>query len=130
MDIHFGTSSEFIRIVLPESYSTDGWVQAEVEISVPGFIGKISPSVEAEDFRNFTHQLRNLYDTLSGQAEFEPREKQFVLLVKAGTLGHVSILGDAWTNATYGSHLEFELELDQSYLSAPLIVLEDLINEA
>ena len=28
--IHFGTDSEYIKITLPHSYSTEGWAQANV----------------------------------------------------------------------------------------------------
>jgi hypothetical protein len=127
--IHFGTDSEYIKITLPHSYSTEGWAQADVEISVNGFQGKINPWVEAADFESFTKTLRALYDSLQGEAEFSPIEKQFTLKFVGAVGGHIHVTGEAWSQATYENKLTFKLELDQSYLQAPLRELENLITE-
>jgi|APLak6261673822_1056097.scaffolds.fasta_scaffold01002_7 hypothetical protein len=124
--IHFGSDSEYIKITLPPSYSTDGWSQADVEIVVSGFQGQISPWVEVADFEIFTLQLRSLYDSLQGNAEFAPIEKQFTLKLVGTVGGHIRVTGAAWSKATYENKLEFILELDQSYLQAPLLELEQL----
>jgi hypothetical protein len=122
--IRIGSDSEHIRISLPISYSSEGWAEAEVEIRVNGFYGQIRPWVEAADFESFTSQLRVLYETVGGTAELRPREEQFVLRLSARSLGHIAVSGEAWSYATYGSKLEFEFELDQSYLAQPLSELE------
>jgi hypothetical protein len=127
--VHFGTRSEYIEISLPESYSIEGWAQAEVEIAVNGFHGKIEPWVDAGDFERFAVQLRALYDTLQGQAELRPLEQQFVLKLAARVGGHIHIEGEAWSKATYENRLQFELEIDQSFLQAPLLELERLAKE-
>lgn len=127
--IHFGTDSEYIKIMLPRSYSTDGWAQADVEISVHGFQGKINPWVEAADFESFTKKLRALYESLQGEAEFSPLDKQFTLKFVGAGGGHINVTGEAWSQATYENKLTFMLELDQSYLQAPLRELEDLITD-
>ena len=124
--IHFGTESEYIKITLPSSYSTEGWAQASVEIAVHRFRGEISPWVEAIDFELFTKQLRSLYESLRGEAEFTPTEQQFTMKLVASTGGHIQVTGEAWSLATYENKLSFVLELDQSYLLAPLRVLEAL----
>jgi hypothetical protein len=127
--IHFGTDSEYIRLTLPSSYSAEGWAQASVEISVHCFRGEISPWVEAADFELFTKQLRSLYESLQGEAEFTPIEQQFTLKLTASAGGHVQLSGEAWSLATYENKLSFVLELDQSYLLAPLRVLEGLATQ-
>ncbi len=73
--IHFGTDSEYVKIGLPHSYSTEGWAQAEVDIAVRCFHGTINPWVEAADLRRFTKALRALYESLQGEAEFSPLEQ-------------------------------------------------------
>ncbi|GAB4060898.1 WapI family immunity protein [Uliginosibacterium sediminicola] len=125
--IHFGTESEYIKIMLPSSYSTDGWAQASVEIAVNRFRGEINPWMEAVDFELFTKQLRSLYESLRGEAEFTATEQQFNMKLAASTGGHIQITGEAWSLATYENKLSFVLELDQSYLLAPLRVLESLV---
>jgi hypothetical protein len=122
--VQFGSASEHVRITLPDSYSKDGWAEANVEIVVQGFRGHLSTWVEAADFENFASQLRALYNSLEGKAELRPREEQFILLLTASSLGHIQVSGEAWSHATYGSKLEFEFELDQSYLGHPLSELE------
>lgn len=126
--IHFGTDSEYIKITLPRSYSTEGWAQADVEISVPGFHGKVNPWLEAADFERFTCALRALYESLQGEAEFSPLEKQFTLKFVGTSAGHVKLTGEAWS-LTYENKLTFMLELDQSYLQTPLRELENLVTD-
>ena len=125
--IHIGTDSEYIKITLPPSYSTEGWAQAEVEISVNGFLGRIQPWVDAVDFEVFTEQLRLLYDSLQGKAEFVPLDAQFTLQLASKGNGHIEMTGVAWSKATYENKLAFILELDQSYLTSPLRELENLL---
>ena len=127
--IHFGTDSEYVKITLPPSYSTESWAQADVEISVRGFQGKINPWIDAADFEIFAKKLRALYESLQGEAEFSPLEKQFTLKFVGAVGGHIHVTGEAWSQATYENKLTFMLELDQSYLQTPLRELENLITE-
>jgi hypothetical protein len=122
--VQFGSDSEHVRITLPDSYSIKGWAEADVEIAVQGFQGKLAPWVESADFGLFASQLRVLYESLEGKAELRPMEGQFILTLTASTLGHVKVSGEAWSHATYGTKLKFEFELDQSYLGQPLSELE------
>ncbi|WP_077038380.1 hypothetical protein [Pelomonas sp. KK5] len=125
--IHFGSEAEYIQINLPLSFSTDGWAQASVEISVNGFRGSIRPWVEVADFEVFAQQLRLLYESLQGQADFSPIERQFTLRLAGKSAGHVKLTGEAWSRATYENKLEYAIELDQSFLSAPLHEMEALL---
>jgi hypothetical protein len=122
--IQFGSDLEHVRISLPGSYSTEGWAQANVEIAVQGFQGKLAPWVESAALSTFASQLRELYVSLTGKAELRPIEGQFILLLTASSLGHIKVSGEAWSHATFGSKLEFEFELDQTFLAHPLLELE------
>jgi hypothetical protein len=97
-----------------------------VEISVCGFQGRIDPWVEPTDFEVFTKQLRALYDSLQGEATFYPREGQFTMKLVCMPGGHIEVTGEAWSKATYENKLEYALQLDQSFLAAPLQDLEGL----
>jgi hypothetical protein len=86
--VQFGSESEHVRITLPDSYSIEGWAEADVEIVVQGFQGKLAPWVESADFGIFASQLRVLYESLKGKAEFRPMEGQlffYLLLVRLVT---------------------------------------------
>jgi hypothetical protein len=122
-----GSGSEYIKVTFPTSYSGEGWCEVTVELAVRGFHGTINPSVEAFDFESFANQLRKLYDSLQGKAEFKPREEQFTLSLTASTQGHIEAKGVAWSEATCGNCLNFALDLDQSFLEEPLKELEELV---
>lgn len=123
--IRFGGDAEYIQITPPETNDRDGWGRADVEIAVRAFNGRICPYVETRDFERFTRQLRGVYETLKGAAEFLPMEKQFTLRIEATGLGQMRLTGEAWSEATYGNKLVFELNLDQTFLKEPLEALTD-----
>jgi hypothetical protein len=124
--INFGTSSEHIRIALPASFSAEGWGQADVDIAVAGFNGRLHPWVERQDFTLFAAQLRQLYETLSGSAEFAPIERQLTFCLTAGVGGHIELSGEALFGPTFQNRLSFKLDLDQTYLREPLQKIEGL----
>jgi hypothetical protein len=124
--VHFGTQSEFVRMEISPTFTREGWVTAVAEISVKGFQGTIRPSFETHDFLSFFRQLQELYRTLKGEAVFTPREEQLTLRIVAATGGRMHLSGEAWSEAKYGNKLEFELELDQTFLAEPLKQLEGM----
>jgi len=124
--IRFGTGAEYIEIGVPHMHKGRDWIDIAVSIVVPSFQGSIKASVEPGDFEAFAANLRSLYQSLQGKAEFNNRERQFTLSLAAATGGHVRVTGEAWSHATYGNKLTFVLELDQSYLLSPLRELESL----
>jgi hypothetical protein len=124
--VRLGSESEYVEIVFPSSYLTEGWAQADVRIAVSGFSGAISPWVEKADFAAFTAQLRTVYESLHGEACFSPLEDQFSLRLCAGSTGAIHLTGHAWSMACRGNELRFAIELDQSFLAAPLAELECL----
>ncbi|MBW8846526.1 MAG: hypothetical protein JF607_16300 [Burkholderiales bacterium] len=127
LEIQFGSASECVRFELPESLADMGRDFISAEIVLPRFRGEIRPWIEFDSLQTFTASLRRLYDNLSGSAELRPREEQLVLRFDAQPAGHILLRGEAWAEATYGSCLSFELELDQSFLLAPLQTLEAML---
>ena len=127
--IKFGSESEYVKLEIPTSFSTGGWAQIPVEICVNCFSGTINPWIDSADIELFATGLRKLYETLKGQAEFVPLEKQLTLKFESKTGGKISVTGIAWSQATYENKLEFHLELDQTYLQLPLKALEILCGE-
>jgi len=123
-EITIGTDSEHIRVSWSSPLAGDDWFKARVDIAVRSFHGEITPMVERADLRRFAKELRALYDSLQGVAELSTREGQLGFKLTVGSGGHVQLAGEAWSEATYGNCLRFELELDQSFLQEPLKVLE------
>lgn len=123
-----GSDSEFVKITLPYSYPRDEWIETQVEISVNGFHGMIKPYFEVIDFKNFLQELKVIYETLQGRAKLVPREEQFVLTLAVGTTGHILVTGVAWSRTTYENKLQFEFEIDQTYLLQPISQLEAILS--
>ena len=127
LEVQFGNASECVRLELPDSLVELERDSVRAEIVLPRFRGEIRPWIEFDSLRTFTASLRGLYDTLSGSAELRPIEEQLVLDFDSQPVGRILLRGQAWAEATYGSCLSFELELDQSFLLAPLQTLEALL---
>ncbi len=126
-EIKIGSNSEFIKIEVPLIYSDEGWAQTSVEVKTSNFYGAINPWVESKDFQLFSSSLSILYNTLRGSASFECTEGQFALKLESLSGGQIEISGFAWSEACYGSKLEFCFSLDQTFLQEPLKKLEAII---
>jgi hypothetical protein len=126
--LQIGSDSEFVKITLPSSYSRDEWMETQVELSVNGFNGMLKPNFEVIDFKNFLQDLKTIYETLQGRAKLFPREEQFVLTLAVGTTGHVLVTGVAWSRVAYENKLQFEFEIDQTYLVQPISQLETILS--
>jgi hypothetical protein len=116
--IHIGNASEFVEICIRTPRRTDAWVGSDAEIKVRGFSASISADFELTDFQNFEAALRALYENLSGEAQLWPLEKQLTLTLRGNGRGGIEVAGTAWFTACYGSKLDFEFEIDQTYLPA------------
>jgi hypothetical protein len=55
-------------------YDDDNWVVTQIEVHVGGFKGKARASLRTTELIEFGSQLRPLYETLSGTAEFTTLE--------------------------------------------------------
>jgi hypothetical protein len=108
--------SSTIQISPTSKVSSKDWFQADIEIKVNCFSGKINAFFESGDLTRFYHDVVKLNKTLKGKAELLPREEQFKLSLVADNLGHISVEGHAYEQACHGNCLNFEFELDQTYL--------------
>jgi hypothetical protein len=124
--LHIGSDSEYLRFEIPDGESSEGWLRADVEVSVQCFKGAVSAYFEGYDFREFEKKLRPLYDSLKGIAEFSSREQQVLFSLEGNGRGSISVSGEAWSQACYGSRLEFSFEIDQTFLPGVLAQLEQI----
>lgn len=124
LPLRIGSTSEYIFLQLPEKPSADGWLQGNVSIAVQGFTASLSAYFEASDFSLFETELRSLYTTLNGKAELSPVETQVVVCVKGNGLGGMKVTGQAWSQACYGNKLQFDFEIDQTFLGESLSQLQ------
>ena len=125
--IHIGSESEYAKMVLNLPFSTEGWCEANVEIAVQSFHGWIEIYLDVFAVKNFAGQLTSMNDSLQGTASLMPLEEQFTLTFHAKTSGHIHAEGTAWSQATCGNKLAFQLELYQSFLPRVLLQLQDAL---
>src|SRR3982750_658392 len=57
----------------------DNWLGVQIDVQAGRFRGKTNASVTTHELVHFLSQLRSLYDTLSGTAEFTTLEQQLHL---------------------------------------------------
>jgi hypothetical protein len=127
-----GNEAEHIELRFnpPKTADRDGWLETCIDIVVNGFRGSIRAFVEVVDLVRFGEQLARLHETLGGSAERAPTEGQIMLAVEGDGRGGVSVKGFAYSEACRGNKLEFELDLDQTFLVEPLRVLRAISEQA
>ena len=94
----------------------DNWLTVEIRVRAGGFRGKAAASIITGELTQFFSELRPLFKTLSGSAEFATMEEQLSLRLVGNGKGHVELRGEVADQAGVGNRLHFTLEFDQSQL--------------
>jgi len=105
----------------------DNWLLCEVSVQVGAFSGKFQANFLTSELEGLLQALRKLHQELRGDYIFEPLEEQLILRVSCDNLGHIQIDGEAMDQAGIGHKLTFGFSLDQTYLSATLRELSDVV---
>ena len=113
-----------IQIMPPKNMKADGFYQADIKIQLNSFVGQINSYIEHYDLNRFLIELITLNERLKGKAELRPTENQFSVSLIGDGLGHLTVEGHAFERASYGSCLNFEFEIDQTYLPTIIKSLE------
>ena len=100
-----------------------GWIEADVNITAEAFRGSIQVIFELVDLLQFRTELARVYESLNGRADFKHRDRQLVFSVEGNGRGGITIKGHAYARPTWGNKLEFEIAIDQTFLTEPLAVL-------
>jgi hypothetical protein len=110
-------------------YWDDNWLRVEIRVRVGGFRGKAAATIITSELTKFLSELRPLFKTLSGSAEFATMEGQLSLRLAGDGKGHVELHGEVADQAGVGNRLHFTLHFDQSQLGASIRELEKVISE-
>lgn len=113
---------------LTGAYHDDNWVTVSVSISAGGFQGKTDAAFLTLDFISFLSQLRPLYKTLRGEAEFHTMEGQLGLKLVGDGKGHIEFTGELVDSFGVCNRLCFTLQLDQSRLKESIHQLEQMVS--
>lgn len=125
--VHLGSQAEYLRLSIPADFDPEGWASVQVEVVVQCFRGLIQAYLERPDLERFAQAVVALHASLSGKAELSPIEGQFSVALVGNGRGAVSVSGLALANASYGSKLQYEFELDQTFLPPVITELQTLL---
>jgi hypothetical protein len=107
----------------------DNWLKVRISVSAGGFRGEADASFLTEELVSFLTQLRPLYTSLRGQAEFQTMENQLRLILVGDSKGHIGIDGVFLDDAGVGNGLTFKINFDQSQLGQSMRELEQAITK-
>jgi hypothetical protein len=110
-------------------YYGDNWLTVQISVSVGGFHGGADASFLTGEFVSFLSQLRPLYETLRGTAEFTTIEGQLRMKLAGDAKGHIELDGEVADRAGCGNRLSFTLQLDQTQLGNSIREIEAVLAE-
>jgi hypothetical protein len=109
-------------------YYDDNWLTSQLRVSVGGFKGKVEAAIQTAELDTFLAQLRPLYATLRGTAEFSTIEEQLHLLLVGDGKGHIELTGELIDRPGLGNRLHFKLQFDQTQLAVSIQELERVMS--
>ena len=107
----------------------DNWLRVDIRVQAGGFRGSVSAAILTGDLVAFASQLRPLFETRSGSAQFSTMEGQLSLRLVGDAKGHIELLGEVSDKAGIGNRLHFKLDFDQSQLGASLRELDKVTSQ-
>ncbi len=133
MVITFGTcSTEQVRIDIHGYEFEDpkvepNWLVATIELGFGVLLGAYRATIEVEDLLYFLDSLQALYETLNGEAVFNPIEGALKLNVTGDGLGHMLVTGVANGDIGCLRRIDFEFNIDQTYLKGSIDQLKSVL---
>jgi hypothetical protein len=116
-EIVIGNScSDFVKIRPGSGHSAEGWLPAEVQVHCDGWRGAFNTEFMRGELHRLALELRRLRETLKRETRFDPLEGQLRLVFEGDGKGHIKLRGKAVNIRHSSTFLNFEIELDQSYL--------------
>ena len=110
-------------------YYDDNWLTVKIQACAGGFKGKVDAAILTGELASFLAELRSLYESLAGTAQFTTLEEQLQLRLRGDGKGHIELEGDVSDQPGIGNRLQFRLQFDQSQLGASIRELERVISE-
>lgn len=104
------------------------WLTSQFRVSAGGFRGKVDAAIRTTELDAFLNQLRPLYRTLRGTAEFSTMEGQLHMLLVGDGKGHIELKGKVEDQAGGDNQLHFRLQFDQTQLATSIDELERVIS--
>ena len=113
---------------LSDNSDDNSWLTSQVTINVGMFSGQFSAQLQSHDFIYFRDALKKLFNTLIGQAKFETIEGQIEIIFMGNGRGGISVTGCAMDSPGCGNSLDFNFNIDQSYIPNIICELDEIIS--
>ena len=110
-------------------YHDDNWLTSKILVRVGRFRGEVDAAIITGELVQFLNQLRPLFSSLRGVAEFSTLEGQLNLRLVGDGKGHVELVGEVADQPGIGNKLSFQLQFDQTQLGASIRELEDVTSK-
>ncbi len=108
-------------------YHDDNWLTVRISVQAGGFRGSFDAAIVTDELVTFMNQVRPLFETLHGSAEFTTTEDQVHMRLVGDGKGHIELDGEVMDEPGTGNQLNFILRFDQSQLGRSMHELEKVI---
>lgn len=114
----------------PYSDSVHSWdkncIRTLLTVKGGAFGGQYKADLFTFEFEKLKQDLRRVYKNLSGGFSFRTTEHELELKVQGDGNGHFTVDCTAIDHPTWGSHLSFQIAIDQSYIPDLVRQLNDI----
>jgi hypothetical protein len=110
-------------------FHDSNWLAVKIEVQAGGFHGKADAAILTSEVKEFTSEVRTLFETLRGSANFQTLEGQLSLELTGDGKGHIELTGEVRDQPGIGNRLRFTLQIDQSQLGQSLREIEGVISK-
>jgi hypothetical protein len=136
IEIRFGGEQvEFLLITVrgrayrqSQDYWDGNWLLVTAAVRAGKFTGEIPGMLRAEELQQFSDDLRSFRQSLTGSVVFDTMEGWLNLRIEPSKTGRIAIEGEIQDDVSAPfNNLEFNLEMDQTFLLTPLQQLEQVV---
>lgn len=109
-----------------ESDWDKNWISTKITVVAGAFSGTYTADLTSFDFKNFKHDLNNLYDNLES-LEFRDLEGYIKMTIKGDGIGHFNLQATCCDKPGPDSaELRFELSFDQTFIKPIVNTLNEI----
>jgi hypothetical protein len=127
-------TSEFLKVEVlnydrPENsdYWDANWLKVQIQIKVGAFSGSYIAHLQTMDFYLFEKELKRIYNDLKGVTQFNSIEEWLMVKFIGDGLGHFRVECKACDFPGTGNTLEFEFQIDQTYIPNLIIQVSNIL---
>ena len=111
-----------------EDYWDGNWLSTDIRATICGFNVRVDADLRVDEFEAFRSEVSELHSGARRDAKLETMEGWISMhLTLTDRLGHICCTGTILDEPGIGNHLEFSLDIDQSYLPQLVRELDEVL---